>query len=138
MAADVNKALIERYVELYNTGNLGIADEIIAVDFVDHTHPEVEPGPEPVKQMVAGFRAAFPDATVIVEQMIAEGDIVAFRFVGRGTHNGMAPFAGLPPTGKQITVTGMDFIRVADGKLVELWSNQDTLGLLRQLGALPS
>jgi steroid delta-isomerase-like uncharacterized protein len=128
------KALVSRYVELYNTGNVAIADEVIAADFVDHTPPELEPGPESVKRMVADFRAAFPDAHGMIEQVIAEGDVVAFRFVLRGTHRGM--FGGIPPTGRRMTLTGMDFVRIADGKFAELWSNQDTLGLLRQLGVM--
>jgi steroid delta-isomerase-like uncharacterized protein len=134
MAVDAHKALVERYVELYNTGDTAIADEIIAADFVDHTHPEAEPGPAGVKRMVAALRAAFPDARATVEQLVAEGDTVAFRFVLRGTHEGM--FGGVAPTGRGITLTGMDFVRIEGGKLAELWSNQDTLGLLRQLGAI--
>ncbi len=132
---DAHKTLVVRYVELYDAGDVAIADEIVAVDFVDHTHPEAEPGPAGVKRMVAALRAAFPDARATVEQLVAEGDTVAFRFVLRGTHHGI--FGGIPPTGKSVTLTGMDFIRIADGKLAELWSNQDTLGLLRQLGAIP-
>lgn len=133
---DMNEALVYRYVELYNTCDLAIADEVIAADFVDHTHPELEPGPEAVKRMVADFRAAFPDAVGTVEQIIREGDMVAFRFTLRGTHQGT--FGPLAPTGKQVEWTGMDFVRVAAGKFAELWSNQDSLGLLRQLGGVVS
>ncbi len=134
MGGDAQRALVARYVELYATGEVTLADEIIAADFVDHTHPEAAPGPAGVKREVAAFRAAFPDATVTVEQVVSEGDIVAFRFTMRGTQRG--PFGAIPPTGKPVTLTGMDFVRIADGKFAELWSNQDTLGLLRQLGAL--
>jgi steroid delta-isomerase-like uncharacterized protein len=133
---DANKEFVRRYIELYNSGNLAIADEIIAPDFVDHEHPECEPGPAAVKRMVTDFRAAFPDTIGTVQEMIAERDIVAFRFVLRGTHSGTAHFAGLPPSGREITLVGMDFVRIAGQKLVELWSCQDTLGLLRQLGAI--
>ena len=132
MDIEANKALVRRYVELWSTGNLAIADEILAPNYVDHTHPNAAPGPESVKEQVAEFRAGFPDAQIIIEQMIGEGDIVAFRFVLRGTHQGT--FAGLPPTGKLDTLTGMDFIRIADGKMVELWSSQDTLSWAIQLG----
>lgn len=128
------RALVGSYIELYNSGNLAIADEVIAAEFVDHASPEEQPGPSGVKRMVASFRAAFPDAVVTLNQMVSEGDTVAFRFAIRGTHLGI--FGGIPPTGRQITLTGMDFVRVRDGKIVELWSNQDTLGLLRQLGAI--
>ena len=132
MDIEANKALVRRYVELYTTGNVALADEVINSDFVDHTHPEQRPGSEGVKHEVATFRAAFPDAYVKIEDIISEGDTVAFRFEIRGSHLGT--FAGLPATGKIMTMTGMDFIRIANGKLAELWSNQDTLGLLHQLG----
>jgi len=132
MDTGANKALVRRYVELYNTGNVALADEVTISAFVDHTHPELRPGPEDVKHEVATFRAAFPDAYVTIEDIISEGDTVAFRFELQGTHLGI--FAGLPATGKIMTMTGMDFIRIANGKLAELWSNQDTLGLLQQLG----
>ena len=132
MATEANKELVRRYVELWNTGNLALADEILAPELVDHTHPGRTPGPESVKDEVKTFRAAFPDAQVVVEQMIGEADTVAFRFIARGTHQGT--FGPFPPTGKEVVLTGMDFVRIAGGKLVELWSSQDTLGWAEQLG----
>jgi steroid delta-isomerase-like uncharacterized protein len=132
MDVETNKSIVRRYVELWSTGNLGLADEVLAADFVDHTHPEQAPGPESVKQEVMAFREGFPDARVTIEQMIGEGDMVAFRFVMRGTHLGM--FAGFPPTGKEDVLTGVDFIRLADGKMVDLWSTQETLRWAQQLG----
>ena len=132
MEIEANKALVSQYIELWDTGNLALADEVLAPDFVDHVHPELAPGPESVKREVAAFRAAFPDAHITVEQMIGEGDTVAFRFTFHATHRG--PFAGFPPTGKQVKITGMDFIRIADGKIAEVWSSQDTLSFLLQLG----
>ncbi len=100
MGTGANKALAMRYVELWNTGNLALADEVLALDFVDHTHPELAPGPEAVKQEVT----AFPEAHVTIEQMIREGDTVAFRFVLRGTHQ--ETFGRFPPTGKEVVLTG--------------------------------
>jgi predicted ester cyclase len=85
-----------------------------------------------VKQEVIAFREGFPDVRITIEQMIAEGDSVAFRFILRGTHLGT--FAGSPPTGKEDVLTGSDFIRIADGKMVELWSIQETLSWVQQLG----
>lgn len=133
MSSEENKALVHRYLAMYDTGDTSVADDILAPDFVDHSHPELPPGPEPVKRMVADLRAAFPDAQTTVEAMICEGDIVAFRFTLRGTHTG-GPFAGIPPSSKTLTLTGMDFIRVADGRIAELWSSQDTLSWALQLG----
>ena len=136
MDTESQKALVNKYVELWDTGNLALADEVLAADFVDHAHPEFSPGPASVKQAVADFRAAFPDARVTIEQMISEGDTVALRLVLRGTHQGN--FAGFPPTGKQAVLYGMDFIRIANGKLVELWNSADTLNWVLQLGATVS
>ena len=96
MGTEANKMLVRHYVELYNTGDVALADEVIALDFVDYTHPELRSGPEDVKNEVTSFRAAFPDARITVEDIISEGDTVAFRFVLRGTHQGM--FAGFPAT----------------------------------------
>jgi steroid delta-isomerase-like uncharacterized protein len=132
MDSDGNKAIARRYVELWSTGDPALADEVLAADFIDHTHPEQVPGPEGVKQAVKAFREGFPDARIAVEQLIGEGDIVAFRFVLRGTHLG--PFAGFPPTGKEDSLTGADFVRIAGGKIVELWSSQDTFSWAQQLG----
>ncbi|MBV9710092.1 MAG: ester cyclase, partial [Ktedonobacteraceae bacterium] len=86
MTTEANKSIVLRYLELYATGDLSIADEILAPDFVDHTHPDRAPGPQVVKDEVAAFRTAFPDAYSTVERMIAEDDTVAFRFTVRGTH----------------------------------------------------
>lgn len=133
MESEANKALVRRYVELWTTGNLALADEVLAADFVDHTHPEFTPGPGSVKQAVKDFRTAFPDASVTIEHILCEGDMVAFRAVIRGTHQ--QPFAGFYPTGKEVVFRGTDFIRIANGKLVELWNCQETLNFVVQLGA---
>jgi steroid delta-isomerase-like uncharacterized protein len=127
-----NKTVVRRYVELWETGNLVLADEILAAEYVDHTRPQRPSGPEPVKEEVTAFRSGFPDAHSTVEQMVGEGDIVAFRFVLRGTHLG--DFAGFPPTGKETVLVGADFVRIVDGKICELWSTQDTFGWAQQIG----
>src|SRR5437588_3228716 len=132
MNIEANKAIVRKYIELWSTGNLALADEVLAADFVDHTHPNQAAGPESVKQEVKTFREGFPDARITIEQMIGEGDTVAFRFALRGSHLGM--FAGFAPTGKEDVLTGVDFIRLADGKMVELWSTQETLSWAQQLG----
>ncbi len=132
MESEASKALVRRYLELWGTSNPVLAKEILAVDFVDHTHPDQEPGPEAVTREATSFREAFPDVRIILEQMLAERDLVAFHFTVRGTHLGT--FAGCPPTGKEAVLTGADFIRIADGKIAELWSYQDTLSWVLQLG----
>jgi predicted ester cyclase len=82
---------------------------------------------------VSGVQTAFSETSRVIEDLIGEGDRVAFRFTLTGVHSGT--FAGIPPTGKRFTLTGMDFIRIANGELGDLWSAQDTLSLLRQFGA---
>jgi steroid delta-isomerase-like uncharacterized protein len=134
MSVEENKALVRRYLDLYRTGDPRIADEIIDVQFVDHAHPEQRPGPEDVKRMVSRVQSAFSDIAITTEDVIGEGDRVACRFTLAGVHS--ATFAGIPPTGRRFTLTGIDFLRIANGKLVELWSALDTLSLLQQLGAI--
>lgn len=132
MDIEANKALVSRYLELWGTSNPLLAKEILAADFVDHTHPQQEPGLEAVTQEATSFREAFPDVRITTEHMLAEKDLVAFHFTVQGTHLGT--FAGCPPTGKKVILTGADFIRIADGKIAELWSYQDTLSWVLQLG----
>ena len=133
MNIKANKAIVRKYIELWSTENLALADEVLAANFVDHMHPDQAPGPESVKQAVMDFRTSFPDAQVTIEHLLCEGDMVAFRSVIHGTHRAL--FAGFPPTGKQVIFRGTDFIRIADGKLVELWNCQQTLEFVLQLGA---
>ena len=82
------------------------------------------------------YLTAFPDLHFTVEDLIAEGDKVVARLTVRGTQQGA--FMGIPPTGKHVTVTGIDINRLAGGKSVEHWLNMDTLGLLQQLGVIPA
>ena len=138
MAGTDLKALVRRELEeLFGRGNLDVADEIVATDYVGHDPALPEPirGPEGLKQMVGGYRAAFPDLEVTVEQQIAEGDLVVTRWKARGTHRG--ELMGIAPTGRQATITGISIERVVDGKIVEDWTNWDTLGMMQQLGAIP-
>ena len=91
--------------------------------------------PEGFKAYVSAFRVAFPDLHATVEDQIAEEGKAAMRFTARGTHKG--EFQGIPPTGKQVTLSGIDIQRIVDGKIVENWVSLDALGLLQQLGVLP-
>ncbi len=140
MSTEENKAIARRLYETFNravsTGNMSLLDEVIAANGVDRNPaPGQAPGLEGVKQVFDQFRAAFPDFTFTVEDMIAEGDKVASRISTRGTHKG--DFQGIPATGKQVTQTGIDILRIAGGKVVERWGEFDNLGLLQQLGVVP-
>jgi steroid delta-isomerase-like uncharacterized protein len=111
-------------------------DELFAADFVDHNPAVLSHDLEGTKQLFSMYLDAFPDVQITVDDLIAEGDRVAARFTGQGTHKG--PFMGLPPTGKPFTLTAIDILRIVDGKIVEHWGEADTLGLLQQLGAIPA
>jgi steroid delta-isomerase-like uncharacterized protein len=132
-----NKILVRLLLEDdISKGDVAVAERIIAPDFYDHTNPPgMQHGLEGHKAIVALFRAAFPDQWWQIEDLIAEGDRVVARTTMRGTHLG--DFFGIPPTGRQVTVSGMHILRIAGGRIAEHWGTNDDLGLMRQLGAIP-
>ena len=137
MSAETNQAIVHRYVEEgYNAGNMAVLDELFAVDFVNHdpAQPSVR-DLQGLKQLIMAQRAAFADIRTTVEDLVASGDTVVKRFTVRGTHTG--DFNGIPATGRQFTLEGIDILRLAGGKIQEIWIAYDTLGLLRQLGVIP-
>jgi steroid delta-isomerase-like uncharacterized protein len=136
MSTEENKALVRRLLEEFNKHNMAGVEELAAPDWVFHgpgvvgdTHLA---GLEP---MGRAFLTAFPDAHWAMEDMIAEGDKVAYRCTFRGTHQG--EFMGIPPTGKVVTYMCIYIDRFAGGKWVEEWGSIDLLGLMQQLGAIP-
>jgi steroid delta-isomerase-like uncharacterized protein len=137
MSTEDNKALMRRFLEeVFNKQNLAAIDEFIAPNHVDHTLPPFLPTtPEGTKQAIGMFLTAFPDVHLTVEDMIAEGDKVVTRYTSRGTQKGA--FVGIPPTGKQMTVSSIVVARIADGKIVEEWGLDDQMGMLQQLGVIP-
>jgi steroid delta-isomerase-like uncharacterized protein len=136
MGADDNKAFVRRFIDnAFNEGNLAIIDELVASDYVLHGAPEIH-GPEAMKQFVRTYRTAFPDYACTIEAQIAEADVVVTRWTVRGTQDG--ELMGIPPTGKHVTLTGIVMDRLVDGKLVETWLQADVLGMLQQLGAMPT
>lgn len=136
--SEENKAVSRRVLEeSFNQGNLAVIDELVSADYVDHDLPPGLPdGPEGFKQLVAMYRAAFPDVQMAIEDVVAEGDKVVIRWTARGTHQG--ELMGIPPTNKQVTVTGIDINRLAGGKMAEHWGNFDQMGMMQQLGVIPS
>ena len=138
MSVEQNKAIVQRaYEEVWNQGNLDAADEFVAPEIIRHDPgtPDVTGGLEAHKQLVASIHAAFPDLHLTVEDMLAEGDKVAVRFTIRGTQKG--EFAGIPPTNKQVEITGLEIAHIVDGKCIEHWLNWDVMGFMQQLGAIP-
>jgi predicted ester cyclase len=138
MSTEKNKALVRRWFEETDQGNEAIVDELCAPNYVDHSPPlpGMPEGSEGVRQANAALRAAFPDTVHIIEDQIAEGDKVVTRLRGRATFIG--EILGIPPHGKSVEITGISIHRIADGKLVEHWANADLLGLMQQLGAIPT
>ena len=136
MSIDENKAIAQRYMHLWNTGDLAIADEIIAADFANHSPvPGETPDREGLKQGVRGFHAGFSELRFAVEDMVAERNKVAIRGTFRGVHTGA--FEGIPATGREIAMTWFIMLRMVGGKISDRWANFDELGFLTQLGAIP-
>lgn len=134
-----NTNLVRRAMdEVWNRGDYSGLDEFVARDLVVHTATPGQElhGHEGVRQFYTMLRAAFPDIHFAIEDQIAADDRVVTRWSARATHQGT--FNGIPPTGREITVTGIDIDRLASGKVVECWPQMDELGLLRQLGVIPS
>jgi steroid delta-isomerase-like uncharacterized protein len=113
-------------------------DELVDPDWVDHdpSSPEEIRGIEGAKQFYGDFRSAFPDIQVTIEEQVAEGDKVVTLWTFRGTHQG--ELGGMPASGNQVTVKGMSMDRISGGKFVETWDNYDALGMMQQIGAVPS
>lgn len=138
MSIEANKALIRAvFEEVWNRGDVDRIDELFAAGYVRHgLPPDADPGIAGEKQHRADFREAFPDLVITAEDMVAEGDRVAVRYTWRGTYQGAWP--GIPQAGIPVTVTGIASHRVVAGKVTDLWVVGDELGLMRQLGAIPT
>ena len=138
MSTESRKALVRRYVEeVWHKGNLAALDDVLAADYRRHVAPTVPPMTlEGQKQRLAGFRAAFPDIELTVDDVPVEGDRVAFRSTIRGTHLGS--FQEIEPTNRRVAVALPDVVRSADDRIAEQRGGPDLLDLLRQLGATVS
>ncbi len=137
MSTEDNKALAQRWLEeVWNKGDLSLIDELIAPNYVLHdpTRPGLR-GRAGIKESIAMFRTAFPDLHFTIEDQVAEREKIVTRYTVQGTHLG--PLMGIPATGKQGTITGIDIYRITDGQIEEAWSNWDTLGLLQRMGVIP-
>ncbi len=138
MSLEENRAVVQRAVDAFNQGDWEAVDRLFAASYVDHDPARAgfPTGPEGVKQAWSAFRAAFPDLQGVIEDTIAEGDKVVVRGVVSGTHHG--ELMGIPPTGNLVSVPLIDINRIENGQLVERWGLADMLGMLQQLGAVPS
>lgn len=134
-----NSALIRRWFEqVWNQGRLEAIDEMASANAIGHgqAQHDTDIGLKEFKPFVLGFRSAFPDMKIVIDQAFEQGDRAVARWTATMTHKG--PFLGFAPTGKKVTITGTSIQRFTDGKLVEGWDNWDQLGLLVQIGAVPA
>jgi steroid delta-isomerase-like uncharacterized protein len=138
VSAEENKALVKRVVDkAQSQGNIEAVDEFFAEDFVDHSaFPGFAPTREGVKQLFTMFHTAFRDFHAVIHDQVAEGGKVVTRKTFYGMHQG--EFLGIPPTGKQVAIEVTDILYVAGGKITDHWTAVDRLGLMQQLGVIPT
>ncbi|KAF9949973.1 hypothetical protein BGZ72_008273 [Mortierella alpina] len=137
MTLEANKSIMKQFVDFINTADEIMAEKLIAPNAVFHVpgNPEPMSGPAGYLAIIGMMRAGFPDIQWTLEEMVAEGDRVAARFIMNGTHQGT--FFGVPPTGKKISVQAMNMYRLSNGMFIEEYGQPDMLGLLKQIGAIP-
>jgi steroid delta-isomerase-like uncharacterized protein len=128
-----NKAAVRDLFENASQGNFEAVDAIVSPDYV--LHPEEIRGAGGLQEMVEAYRAAIPDLRITIDQQFTAGDHVATRYTIRGTHEG--ELMGTPASGRDVAFTGITISRCRDGRIVEEWELVDTVGLMRQVGALP-
>jgi steroid delta-isomerase-like uncharacterized protein len=133
--SQANKDILRRfYAEFWNAGNADAIDALVADDFVDHQAvPGMPTGKAGFADLIRLWHTGFPDMSETVEDLIAEGDRVVGRFTFRGTHTG--EFMGIPPTGRKVSMTGIDIVRIRDGQIAEFWYAEQLHDMLRQLAA---
>jgi steroid delta-isomerase-like uncharacterized protein len=134
-----NKQIVEKFISaLFTNGDLTAVDRYLDPGLVSHDLPlaGVPDGPDGWRKACEVIRRAFPDWRSDIQQMIAEGDLVAEHFIAHGTHRGSV--MGEVPTGQHVVVPGINIFRIANGKIVERWGRLDDLGFLQQLGLAPA
>ncbi|HUF73876.1 MAG TPA: ester cyclase [Gammaproteobacteria bacterium] len=134
--SDAGKRLVTRLVEAFNRGNLTAADELFSLDYVRHigSSPDLR-GPEQWKAMATSFRSAFPDMVTTVEAMVGEGDLVATRWIARGTHR--ASMMGEVPSNREVIIQGVLLSRLAKGRIAEEWEYYDERAMFAGMGMAP-
>ena len=139
MSTEQNELVARRIgEELFNQGNLSVADELIAPNAVDHNEPSGTDCREHFKRVATMLRSAFPDLHTQVEDLIAGEHKAAMRITITGTHTGPGAFFGIPPSGKRFQIQQMRFGRFANGQMTDSWAVIDTFAWMQQLGAIPA
>jgi steroid delta-isomerase-like uncharacterized protein len=135
--SEENKAIARRFMGVFESGDLSLVDELLSGDYIDHNpFSDQRPGPEGMRDLIGGMRTTVPDMKLTVDDIIADGDRVVTRWTGTGTHQG--EFIGIPASGNALSVTGINIDRIEDGKIVERWEQFDAMGMMQQMGAIPS
>ncbi len=137
---EANNAIAEKFFNsVWSKGDFSVLDTLISPDAVDHStvggKPKTEKGSASFRAIVTMFRSAMPDIHLTINDEIYTGNMVVHRWTLVGTDTGGV--MGMPPSGKQLTFSGITTVRMANGKIVERWANVDELGLLQQLGVAP-
>jgi len=137
MSLEGNKRIARQFYEnVINKADYALASQILANNFWDHGDPPDQPkGVEGLKQFLSMITTAFPDIQVEIEDMLADENTVAVRLKVSGTQKGVL-MGTIPPSGKHAVWSGMDFLKISEGKIVERWSVRDLLGLMQQIGAI--
>jgi steroid delta-isomerase-like uncharacterized protein len=133
MSKEANLAALGKFAEAVNNGNFDLLQEAVAATCIDHDPaPGQVQGPEGYRTFFSAMRKAFPDMSVGLETMVADDDSIAIAYTMKGTHQG--PLMGIPPTGKTMSIRGVQVAKFKDGKMIERWGSSDQLGMLQQLG----
>jgi predicted ester cyclase len=133
---ETNKSLFLRLIdEGFNKGNMTVVDELVSQDSKEHQRGNHD-GAEGTKEVINTLRKWFPDFSMLAEDIVASGDKVWVRFSAAGTNLGS--MMGRPPTGKRMDIDVIDIVRIKDGRIVEHWGIPDQLGMMLQIGLLPS
>ena len=137
MTLEENKQLARRFVEeVMVNGDAAAVDELVSDEFQPHSWGSMPPGREALKAAQERVRQGLTNNSMEVHDVIGEGDRVAVRLTSRGRHTG--DFMGMPASGKEYAISEIHIVRIRDGQVVEHWRDADMLGMLRQIGALPS
>lgn len=136
--SDETKAVVNGFYKgIFQDKDLAAIDTYLHAGFVDHNMmPGQGPGLDGAKEVLGMYITAFPDLSVTTDWQISEGDMVVTRITFNGTNTG--EMMGMPATNKKVTFTGMDAVRIADGKITEHWGNEDSVGMMQQMGLIPT
>jgi steroid delta-isomerase-like uncharacterized protein len=136
VSAERNRAAVQRYVEMFNSGDLADLDEVIDMNIAYREPTRQIDGRDAFKQGLAAYLTTFGQPRLTLDDLVADADRAALRWTLRGTPT--APLMGVAPTGKEVTFSGITFLRLEDGRFVEWWGQWDVKSLVRQIGATPA